>query len=333
MIAILATGVVFAMTLIMTGLSNGFEAEAKRTVEELGADAWLVPDGAAGPFLGATAFPDAAAEAAASLPGVEAAGPSIFSRASFDTGGDLEDVNLFGAPTAGPGMPEIDDGRAPESAQEVAVSSTLDADIGDDIELTGKTFAVVGHVDDSTSVAGIGNVFATVEGAQAIAFGGQPIATSIALDGVPDAPPEGFQIIDQAGARDDFLRPLSEARAAISFVAVLLWIVGALIVGSVVYLSVLERMRDFAVFKAVGTKTRSIMGGLALQAVIVALIAAAVGAALSFVLAPRFPLPVEIPASALWVLPVIAIAVGLAASLAGLRRAVTVDPALAFGGP
>jgi putative ABC transport system permease protein len=32
-------------------------------------------------------------------------------------------------------------------------------------------------------------------------------------------------------------------------------------------------------------------------------------------------------------LPVIAIAVGLAASLAGLRRAVTVDPALAFGGP
>ena len=134
-------------------------------------------------------------------------------------------------------------------------------------------------------------------------------------------------------ARDDFLRPLTQARSAITFVAILLWIVGALIVGSVVYLSVLERIRDFAVFKAVGTKTRSIMGGLALQAMIVALIAAAVGAALSFVLAPNFPLPVEIPASALWMLPVIAIAVGLAASLAGLRHAVTVDPALAFGGP
>ena len=52
-------------------------------------------------------------------------------------------------------------------------------------------------------------------------------------------------------------------------------------------------------------ETRSIMGGLALQAIIVALIAAAVGATLSFVLAPNFPLPVEIPASALWMLPVI----------------------------
>ena len=54
---------------------------------------------------------------------------------------------------------------------------------------------------------------------------------------------------------------------------------------------------------------------------------------LSFVLGPTFPMKVVIPTSALALLPVIAIFVGLAASIAGLRRAVTVDPALAFGGP
>jgi putative ABC transport system permease protein len=32
-------------------------------------------------------------------------------------------------------------------------------------------------------------------------------------------------------------------------------------------------------------------------------------------------------------LPVIAVVIGLLASIAGLRRAVGVDPALAFGGP
>ena len=144
--------------------------------------------------------------------------PSIYSRASFDTSGDIEDVNLFGAPTDGPGMPEVSEGRAPESAQEVAVSSKLDAEIGDDIVLTGKTFAVVGRIDGSTSVGGIANVFATVEGAQALSFGGQPIATSIALRGIPESAPDGFQIVDRAGARDDFLRPLTEARSAISFV-------------------------------------------------------------------------------------------------------------------
>ena len=332
-IAVVATGVVFAMTLVLTGLSNGFEVEAARTVEQLDADAWLVPEGAAGPFLGASAFAASEASAATSLPGVEEAAPALFTRASFDRDGDLEDVNLIGAPSNGPGMPAVSEGRAPEGLDEVAVSSTLDADIGDEIVLSGHAVDVVGTVDGSTSIAGIANVFATVEGAQAIAFGGQPIATSIATRGFPERAPDGFKIIDHDQAKDDFLRPLAQARSAIFFIAILLWIVGALIVGSVIYLSALERVRDFAVFKAVGTKTRAIMGGLALQAVIVALVAAAVGAALSFVLAPRFPLPVEIPTSALWLLPLIAVVVGMLASLAGLRRAVTVDPALAFGGP
>jgi putative ABC transport system permease protein len=43
-------------------------------------------------------------------------------------------------------------------------------------------------------------------------------------------------------------------------------------------------------------------------------------------------LTIEIPASAYIALPIVAVAVGLIASLFGLRRAVMVDPALAFGG-
>ena len=51
------------------------------------------------------------------------------------------------------------------------------------------------------------------------------------------------------------------------------------------------------------------------------------------VLAPLFPMRVDIPDGAFLLLPVVAIAIGLIASGAGLRRAVSVDPALAFGGP
>ena len=42
---------------------------------------------------------------------------------------------------------------------------------------------------------------------------------------------------------------------------------------------------------------------------------------------------VVVPMRAYVALPLVAIAVGLLASLAGLLRAVAVDPALAFGGP
>jgi hypothetical protein len=45
------------------------------------------------------------------------------------------------------------------------------------------------------------------------------------------------------------------------------------------------------------------------------------------------PDDVVVPMRAYIALPVIAIVIGLLASVAGLRRAVGVEPALAFGGP
>ena len=129
------------------------------------------------------------------------------------------------------------------------------------------------------------------------------------------------------------MRPLKVAVSSISIVAILLWIVAVLIVGSVVYLSALERLRDFAVFKAIGAPTRSILAGLALQALVIALLAAAVGVLLAQLLAPLFPMIVVVPVGAYLALPVVAIVIGLLASLLGLRRVVAVDPALAFGGP
>jgi len=126
---------------------------------------------------------------------------------------------------------------------------------------------------------------------------------------------------------------LTGARQAMTLMAGLLWVVAALIVGSMIYMSALERTRDFAVFKAVGVPTRSILAGLAMQAVIVAVLAAVLGGALSVLLGPLFPMRVDIPRLAFFMLPVVAVTIGVLASLAGLRRAVVVDPALAFGGP
>ena len=56
-IAIVGTGLVFAMTLVLTGLANGFRVEATRTVDSLQLDAFLVKSGATGPVLGSSAFP------------------------------------------------------------------------------------------------------------------------------------------------------------------------------------------------------------------------------------------------------------------------------------
>jgi putative ABC transport system permease protein len=230
-------------------------------------------------------------------------------------------------------MPRVEQGRAPSAPDEVAVSSTLGRHVGDNLAVGTHTLRIVGIVPNSTALAKMPNVFLTTEGLQQLAYNRQPMITSIGIVGAPRQLPDGYQTVDRAVAVNDLMRPLKVAVDAITIVAVLLWIVAALIVGSIVYLSALERLRDFAVFKAIGVPTRSILAGLTLQAVVLALLAAVLGVILSQLLAPLFPMTVVVPMRAYLALPVIATVIALLASVAGLRRAVAVDPALAFGGP
>ena len=332
-IAIIGTSLVFAMTLVLTGLSNGFRVEADNTVDALGFDTYLVKSGPAGPFIGSPPFPESEVATVARIPGVTAAVPLVYTTATVPDGDSTRNVNVFGAPARGPGMPTVSAGRTPSGPDEAAVSSTLGSEVGDDLEIGSSSVKIVGIVDDSTALAGQPNVFLTVAGAQQMGYSAQPIVTSAGIRGTPAEVPDGYRTVDRAGAIDDLMRPMKSAGSAITMIAVLLWIVAALIVGSVIYLSALERTRDFAVLKAVGVSTRSVLAGLCLQAVIVAVVAAVLGGLVSLVLAPVFPLQLRIPTSAFLLLPVIGVVIGLLASVAGMRRAVTIDPALAFGGP
>lgn len=332
-IAVLSTAIIFGMTLVLTGLANGFQTEAARTVDSLGVDQFVVKAGASGPFVGATPFAPVELRRIAAAPGVQAAAPLAYAGGTATLDGSTRNVDIFGAPERGPGMPAVSEGRAPTEPGEVLVSTTLGRSVGDEVEIASQTLRIVGLVENSTALANLPNVFLTTEGAQQLVYGGEQLVASIGVHGSLNQVPNGYRAVDRQGAIEDLLRPLQVAVNSITIVAVLLWIVAALIVGSVIYLSALERLRDFAVFKAIGIPTRSVMAGLALQAVIVALLAALVGAGLSLLLGPLFPMQVIVPTEAFVALPVIAVVIGLIASAAGLRRAVSVDPALAFGGP
>src|SRR5262249_25571754 len=134
-IAVVVTGLVFAMTLVLTGLANGFRVEDERTVDSLGVDVFLIKSGANGPFLGSAAFPAAERQVVAAAPGVEAAASLVYKGVTFKNGGATHDASVFGAPAGGPGMPAMSAGRAPSSPDEVAVSSTIGRQIGDQLEV------------------------------------------------------------------------------------------------------------------------------------------------------------------------------------------------------
>ena len=57
--------------------------------------------------------------------------------------------------------------------------------------------------------------------------------------------------------RADLKRPTQRGDQTIQFINVLLWIAAVGIVGSIVYLSAIERVREFAVMKATGASNGS----------------------------------------------------------------------------
>ncbi|MFY2859627.1 ABC transporter permease [Mycobacterium sp. THU-M104] len=328
-IAAVGTGMVFAMTLLIAGMMVGTRVEAQRLVDSIGIDTYLIKAGAVGPFIGSSRFPEADARDIARMPGFESAIPVIYSNIILQDPRSPENVNVYGVPEQA--MPPIAAGRAPVNLGEVAVSTTLRRSVGDNVEMGSQVLRVVGLVNKSTTLAGQPNAFVTVAEAQRLMYSGQKVISAIGLRGTPTPIPAGFRIVDRSAAVEDMIRPLHMARLAMRYLTILLWAVAASIVGSLIYLSALERTRDFAVFKALGVATRSVLAGLMLQAVLVALAAAMLGGLLAVLIGPLFPMLVVVTHSAFLSLMATAVLIGLLASVAGLRRAVAIDPVLAFG--
>ena len=171
---------------------------------------------------------------------------------------------------------------------------------------------------DSTALVGQLNGNLMVAGTQQLAYGGQPLVSSIGIRGSPTQIPDGYRAVDRAGAVDDLLRPLGSAVDAITLMAALLWVAAALIVGSVIYLSALERTHDFAVFKAVGVATGLFSAGSACRPSSSRSLCV-LGGLFSLVLGPIFPMRVVVPTSAFLLLPVIAVLIGLVPRRGGGR--------------
>lgn len=329
LMAIVAAGLVLALGLVTSGLTASFRHEARRTVSLAGADTWVVAAGAAGPFT-TTLLLDDDAVAGVRSASTGAAEPVLVTRQSVRAEGEPTFTIVVGVTAGGLGSPVVADGRPLRGDGEIVVDRRLGAAPGDTIDVAGQRFTVVGAVR-STIFAATPAAYVTLADARALSVDGAALSSAVLVRGLLGPLPAGVRALPPSAAVDDALEPLKSANGTIAMMRSLLWLVAALVVGIVLYLQVLDRTRDIAVFKATGTSTGAIAGGLVLQAVVVAAGASVVAAALATVLAPRFPMPAEITPLAYATLPVVALVLALVGAAAGLRRAVVVPPTSAFG--
>jgi putative ABC transport system permease protein len=338
-ITIIGTALVFGMSLLMSGLSNSFSVEIDRTLTDQGADYWITRSDAAGAFSpGSFLTPVDLAALTAPGTGLTEAAPLLYGTSTFQThpgesNNTVVNITVFGVMSGQLGAPtNVVAGTTELTDGHVIVPEKLDISVGDTVRVAGASLVVSGVMAKASLVAGTPTLTLTLHDAQQLVLGGQPLASMVLARGTPKLPAE-YRAFTRAESYNDLIRPLKNAVQSIDFVKLLLWAVAALIVASVVYLTVLERTRDIAVFKATGVGNAAIGAGICLQAVILAVLASLLGIGFAVVMAPFFPMEVVISTASMVTLPLLAVGVGILAGLIGVRRTVGVAPATAFGGP
>jgi putative ABC transport system permease protein len=333
LIAVIGAGVVLGMAVLLSGLADGFRSEIAATVGGVHADRWVLSQQSFGRITAVATFDQSAVRTLAATAGVtRAEGVVLLSGEVVRAGRRLVSVNVMGVDLHGFGRPRAANGHDLAGAGEIVVDRSAGITMGASVLIGATRFRVVGTVSDRTLSAGLPMVYMPLTDAQSALLGGRPVVTAVVTQGVPASAPAGLEILDNRAVDAKTLDALSSGVSSIQKSRSLMWFIAVIIVAALVYVSALQRVRDFAVLKALGSSSRALFGSLCLQAVIVTLLAAGLGAALSTVMTGVFDQPVTVPASTYATLPLVAVVVGVIASLVALRQATGADPVRAFGG-
>ena len=338
-IVVLVASLAFGLALVMTGVTHQLSNEGTNTVALFGADQWVVADGVKGPFTTSQLIDGGLSETIATRPGVEAASPILVGRTLI---GD-KDVNVIGYDPGSEILPlKLADALASVTdASGAAAGAVADErfayGVGESFDLGGAAIPVVAQVSETSFYFSMPTVFLPLPVVQHLLYADQDVTSAIVVTGhltqADAADLAGpVSLLGNDDVRADYDRVLKSTKDTIGIINTLLWLMAAGIVAAIVYVSVLERTRDFATLKAIGTSNRALVGGLIGQAAIVSLASAVVSVGVARAISPTFSFPVSVPNGAYIQMVVVAMVVGVIASLAGIRRITRIDPALAFGG-
>jgi putative ABC transport system permease protein len=333
LIAVVGAGMVLAMGVLMSGLAAGFAWEINQVVGAQHADRWVISHKAAGQLTAATTFPETAVTEIRRNPAVQqAAGMVVLPQEPLLINGKQTLVNIIGVPQHGFGSPTDVSGSGLTGPNDAVIDSKVHGQIGDVLTAGSASLRVVGTVKNRTLLGGLPVVYVPLQAAQRFGLGGLPLVTAVAVQGVPTSVPAGLDVMTSQRLERQTLTTLSGAVSSIKNSRALMWLVATIIVAALIYVSALQRVRDFAVLKALGASSGALFVSLCLQAVVVTLAAAAFAAVVCNFMTGVFAQPIAIPAGAFITLPIVAVVVGILASLVALRTATSADPVAAFGG-
>lgn len=347
LLGVAGVAVALVMALTLDGIFAGTTRQVSRYIDTSPADIFVSQEGVRTIHMAISVVPVVVIDQIRELPGVAWAEPIIFSSDALRVPAGRRPSYVIGSEPGGRGGPQVLTEGRPPGAGEIVVDSSaatsLDIALGDEVEVLGRTWLVSGLTTGMTSIvntsvyvtyADLATVLGSQNAASYILVGteGDPeaVANSIeaAIPGVDAQTRPRFSAEERS-----VIRAMSTDLLSIMSLAALL--VGLAVIGLVLYATVLSRLRDIGVMKALGLGRLGMSRLVLAQALWTVVTALALAVAVTFgigaivaALAPDIDVVVEV-ASLLRVAAggVLVAAIGVIMPLIKVWR---VDPATVF---
>ena len=279
-LAISAAGVALAiiLMLILNGFLAGMYHQITAYIDNTPADLYLAQKGVANMQGAGSIIPRSTVEKIEAVEGVKAAMPVFAQYAILDRHGKKVTTLLVGyEPDRGGGPWRLGAGRQVQSADEVVLDRVFarryEMGIGDQIDILGRQFRVVGLSEDTASWM-VSTLFLRHDAVTSLLR--SPGTTSFVLVATDDPaataeriaaalPDVGVLPRETIAAND--IAYLGQAFSIPLRMMVLISVgIGALLVGLTIYSATVERVREYGVLKAVGMRNGRLYGIVAQQA-------------------------------------------------------------------
>jgi putative ABC transport system permease protein len=294
MLSVLSLALALMLMLVLTGIQTGMVQQQSTYYDNTSGSIVVGQEGVTA-SLGSSSLPRGTTDLVRQTEGAASVTPVLSQFFFLELHERKAAVLVIGYdPQYGGGPWRLVEGREPEAGREVILDRVLAQrhaiSIGDEIGVMGLNFKVVG-LSEGTSSLFWSYVFILKSTIESLLF--QPEITSLlfvtpSANVSPDALRERLSELPGVDAvfKSDVIAGAQRAfdrlfGAPIRLMVGIAFLVGALVVGLVIYTASIEREREYGVLKAIGARNRMLYGVVAFQALIAAIAGAVVGIGLA----------------------------------------------------
>jgi putative ABC transport system permease protein len=295
-------GFAILLVLLLDGIREGTVAKSTTYVDHVGADVFVARQGVTNMALAASAMPATAVDQVAGVAGVREAAGIMRIPIIVGAGDTKRPATLVGYDLAHPlgGPWKLEHGRAVQNDGEAVLDSALAGElgrkIGDNVDVSGEEFTIVGLSGETANIAGkliflsrpavqrllgIGSIVSFVLVKAESGQSGQQVA-----DAINDQLPEVTATPRAELSKNDRDLLGSLFVAPINVMSTVGFLVGLAIIGLTMYTTTAERMHDFGVLKAIGARHLFLFRTVITQATFLGLAGFAVGLGASMLAGP-----------------------------------------------